>query len=120
MPERTSLAGHVGLFFVVKGRLLLHICPMDRAERYGDFWIYPRSHDLVWERTYRPTYGVDFDYFPRGRFAFDSARGAYRLYHDRCIRREAEELARRFPGHPVELSLDEHYQCHACNSDYVL
>ena len=38
----------VGIFFVVKGNLLLHNCSLDKAEKYGDFLNYPKSHMEIW------------------------------------------------------------------------
>ncbi len=120
MLDTSPLNGRIGLFFIVAGSLFLRSLRMEQAEHYGQFRIYPHGHDDIWEQSHRSAYGRDFDYFPRGRFLFDTERGIYLLYHDRCIEKEAIALARRFSDCPVERALDEHYQCHACNAEYVL
>jgi hypothetical protein len=113
-----SLEGRVGLFFVAD-TLLLYVCALEQAETYGDFLIFPGSHAELWEREHQSSYGVDYDFYPRGRFAFNTKRGVYLLYHDRCIARAAKELRGRFPEGTCRLALDEHYQCAACNPRYV-
>ena len=59
-----SLVGRIGLFFVVYGELMLHICDISDGERNGDFINFLDSHDAVWQREYYAKYQVDFDYFP--------------------------------------------------------
>ena len=61
----------VGIFFVVKGNLLLHNCSLDNAEKYGDFLNYPKSHMEIWDEYYYSKYKVDFDYYPRGRIIYN-------------------------------------------------
>lgn len=114
-----SLHGKVGLFFVADGRLLLHTCTLDNAERYGDFVNYPESHDEVWQREYAAKFGVDFDYYPRGRIVYNRTAEVYRLYHDPCVADTAELLRRLYPEGKCTAALDEHYQCRNCNPDYV-
>ena len=112
------LAGRVGLFFVVKGRVILYACQLSRAERYGDFLIYPLSHDAIWEAKHRAQYRVDFDYYPRGRIVYDQVSDRYTIYHDRCCRKDAEMIGSSYAPVKVEYSLDEHYQCRKCNPSY--
>ena len=114
------LEGHVGLFFLANGKLLLHTCTLSDGEAYGNFINYPESHDTVWQREYARHYGVDFDYFPRGRIIFNRAKSMYLLYHDPCITDEANTLCERYPMGKCVTGLDEHYQCHMCNEDYVI
>ena len=116
-----SLNKRVGLFFVVNGEMLLHTCSIVKGEKSGVFVNYPESHYDVWEREYSRKYGgIDFDYFPRGRIVFNRKTGEYLLYHDSCIAAEAESLRGRYPERTCTLTLDEHYQCHRCNRNYVM
>ena len=119
MTNGDSLNGFIGLFFVANGELLLHICALPNGEPYGDFINYPESHDTVWQREYYLKYRVDYDFFPRGRIIYNSMTGVYLLYHDSCAAAEAEALRGRYPERKCVVSLDEHYQCHKCNSDYI-
>ena len=122
MSANTSYAldGVIGLFFVVNGKLLLHTCHLDDGEPYGDFINYPESHDAIWQRKYAHSYGVDFDYFPRGRIIYNRIENVYLLYHDPCVASEAEYLHGRYLQGICIIELDEHYQCHKCNKHYVI
>jgi len=108
----------IGLFFFVKGRFLFHGCPLSRAEPYGDFLVYPRSHDALWERCYHHRYGVDFDFYPRGRVVYRVSDSTFLIYHDPCLAQPIRLLARHYTGQRVLLLLDGHYQCHRCNPNY--
>lgn len=109
----------VAVFFFVKDRFLVHGCRLSDAESYGDFLIYPKSHFDIWDTFYIHRYGVDYDYFPRGRIAYRKSDNTYQILFDRCIEDKIKTLAERFTGRKVILGLDEHYQCHMCNAGYV-
>lgn len=108
------------LFFYVDGELLFHGCALGEGEAYGDFINYPKSHSEVWEKNYEKRYGVDFDYYPRGRIVYRKSDDTYLLYYDACIENEIGELIDKYEGERVISSLDEHYQCHLCNKGYVI
>lgn len=110
----------IGLFFYVHGEFLFHSCSLEDAENYGDFLIYPKSHMEIWERYYAETYGVDFDFFPRGRVAYRKSNQTFVVYYDRCIEEEMREFIDMHYEGDVSLGYDEHYQCHKCNRDYVI
>jgi len=114
------MESRVGLFFYIHGRFFVHSCPLHEAEEYGDFLIYPKSHDQIWRRYYAAGYRVDFDYFPRGRFAYRKSDGVSRIFYDRCIGDEIHFIADAYTDGNAEFLLDEHYQCHFCNRDYVI
>ncbi len=114
-----SLAGRVGLFFAMKERIILYACPFERAVRYGDFLNYPYSHDAVWEKLQRAKYGVNYDYYPRGRVIYSVAADKYHIYHDRCCEKAARLIGNRYAPKAVEYRLDEHYQCHTCSKTYL-
>jgi hypothetical protein len=102
-----SLTGQVGIFFVAEDGLLLHTCAISDGEPYGDFVSFPESHDAVWQQEYACRYGVDFDFYPRGRVICDRKKGIYKLFYDPCAVVEAEGLRLRHPEGPCELHLDE-------------
>ncbi|NLO08605.1 MAG: hypothetical protein GX129_01890 [Clostridiales bacterium] len=114
------LDNQVGLFFVVHDEFLLHSCILDEAEPYGDFLNYPLSHDKVWSKYYLKKYHVDFDYFPRGRIVYNKVKDSYILYYDECIEDEVNEIKRLFLDKECIIAIDEHYQCHNCNTGYVI
>lgn len=114
-----SLDGLVGIFFINKDELLLHTCKIADGEPYGDFVNYPESHNDVWQREYADKHRVDFDYFPRGRIVYNKAEDVFLLYYDKCADREAKSIRKRYPKGKCNTALDEHYQCHMCNDNYV-
>lgn len=113
-------AGRVGLFFYINGRFFLHSCMLEKAEPYGDFLTYRRSHLEIWQERYRAQYGVDFDYFPRGRITYRVKDSLFLIYHDSCVEQEVRRLAALYPADSVRFCTDIHYQCHRCNQHYVV
>jgi len=109
----------VGLFFYVNGKFLLHNCDLKDAENYGNFLIYPESHFDIWNKLYYSKFYVDFDFFPRGRIAYRKSDNTFLIYYDKCLEHDIDEILNKYIGCKTELSLDEHYQCHRCNSGYI-
>lgn len=99
---------------------MLHTCFLEEAEVYGDFLNYTYSHYEIWEKHYREKYQVDFDFYPRGRIVYNKKNNQYILYYDKCIENEAKEMQGYFPKKNCKIARDEHYQCHQCNSEYVV
>jgi len=112
----------IGLFFSVKGKLLLYKVALEKAEAYGDFLTCPVSHDIVWRR--RVGMNVDFDYFPRGRVVYNTQERKYIIYIDKCL--DTTELIAKIveafglTNHEHTIEFDEHYQCHKCNKGYYI
>ena len=110
----------VCLFFYVKGKFLISGCMLKDAEVYGDFMVYPDSHWEVWDKLYYEKMGVDFDFFPRGRVAYNVLEKKYYVYFDTCIQEQIKEFAEMYYSGEANLVTDEHYQCHNCNQGYVV
>ena len=110
----------VGIFFVVKGNLLMHNCSLDNAEKYGDFLNYPKSHMEIWDEYYYSKYKVDFDYYPRGRIIYNVKEQKYYIYYDKCLENDIKNLGIIPENEDVKLLKDYHYQCHKCNPNYVV
>ena len=108
----------VCLFFCVYGEFLIHGCSLNEAESYGDFLNYPDSHFEIWEKNYEEYYGVDFDFFPRGRVAYCKSENRFWIYYDKCIEDKVICLIDEYYDKEVSLKYDEHYQCHSCNQEY--
>ncbi|GHU66277.1 hypothetical protein AGMMS49983_15590 [Clostridia bacterium] len=115
-----NLGKVVGLFFVADGTLLFHGCSFEEGEHSPRFINYPESHVGVWEREYQDIYGVDYDYYPRGRLLYDKQTTFLMIYADPCIKEVAMKLAMAYKDGPRRISTDEHYQCHLCGEDYVI
>lgn len=97
----------------------MHGCKNEEAEKYGDFLNYPESHMEVWEKNYAKKYGVDFDFFPRGRVVYNLKEDCYYIYHDRCIT-DISEILKLYDGVRFKVCKDFHYQCYKCNKQYVV
>ena len=110
----------VGLFFYVNGKFLLHKCSLEKAEDYGDFLVYPKSHYYIWDKHYYDKYDVDFDYYPRGRIVYRKSDDTFLIYYDTCISEKMSRIEALYEGQKTMLELDEHYQCHICNENYVI
>lgn len=110
----------VCLFFYVNGQFLIHGCSLSEAENYGDFLVYPDSHFEIWDKHYAKRYPVDFDFYPRGRVAYRKSTQTFQILYDRCIEKEMQKFAAEHYDGNVTFGLDEHYQCHRCNKDYVV
>ena len=97
------------LFFYVQGEFLIQGCSLEEAEQYGDFLVYPDSHFEIWERYYYDKYGVDFDFFLRGRVPYSKKEKKYYLYYDSCIENEIQVFMDLYLLEDVLLKYDEHY-----------
>lgn len=104
----------VGIFFYCNGKMELFKVDVDLAEDYGDFRIYPYSHDEIWEKNLRMKYKKDYDYYARGRIMYNKSEKRFWIYSDKCIpNSEIEKI-----GNMLEEYLlleDEHYVCHKCS-----
>lgn len=128
--ERAALSADlsqakVGIFFVVKGDLVLDAVPLEQGHPYGDNVGFSGHYDY-WEAL-APTNATEhlfkshaYDYYPRGRVIYFNESSSFRLYADRCIMKaEIEKIAATFQLPAYRLARDEHYQCAGCNSGYV-
>lgn len=117
-PQNTANAKNVGIFFVADGELLLHTCPLECGEQYGDFVNFKDSHMSVWDKNYRHKYKVDFDYYPRGRIVYRKTDDTFLIYKDKCIGDLFDKtLIDTCKGRCV-FAEDEHYSCHKCLDVY--
>ena len=108
------------LFFCVDGELLFHSCAVSEGEVYGKFVNFPHSHDSIWRKHYARKYGVDFDYYPRGRVVYRSDDNTYLIYYDRCMETHIHKVIVKYEGKNFITEYDFHYQCHECNEGYVM
>lgn len=114
--------GEVGLFFYINGTLLKESNPISEAETYGDFKVGKRSHYDVWDEKYYNKYQRPYDYYPRGRVAYNFKENKYILYADKCIAEKGiREIMRAFDIESVNIEIDRtdsHYVCKRCNKDF--
>lgn len=87
----------------------------------GNFLIYPGGHFDIWEEMYFRKYRVDYDFYPRGRVAYNTVTETYEILYDKCIGEQINSfVSAHFEGKPVSLGFDEHYKCRKCNKGYVI
>jgi hypothetical protein len=113
---------HVGIFWLVDGKLLIDSIPMSEAETYGDNLTYPRGHADVWEQYLRAgavPADMEYEESPRGRVMFDTRTRRFTLLADRCILRNKGMVRQimsemNLPSKNVDKGSDSHYRCSAC------
>ncbi len=120
-PPKTAAEPRVGIFWLVKGKLLIEATPLSKAEAYGDFKVHAADHFSVWARlqqagTVLPE--MEYEEAPRGRVMYNTKTGQFTLLADRCILGRKEVVARikselRLPTN-TKLDTDSHYRCFAC------
>ena len=109
----------VCLVFFIDKCLKVHMCQLHEAEDSGLFLNYPYSHMQIWDKHYAEQYPeIDFDYYPRGRVIYRQEDDTYLIYYDKCIGEGIETIVSLYKGKKVLLSLDEHYKCANCNTEY--
>ena len=124
LPKVSKEDLEVGLFFFVNDNFAFSGCPLAKAEKYGDFLIYPESHLDVWDRYECLSYTknkirVDYDYYPRGRVVYSITDETFIIYYDKCIEKEMYRITEEYKNCKYILKLDEHYCCHRCNHNYA-
>lgn len=107
------------LFFCTNDKLLFHNCSLSDGEPYGEFINYPYSHYDIWNDNYEQKYGVEYDYYPRGRVVYRKTDNTYLIYYDKCMESHIEKIISKYEGFKFEIAYDEHYQCHICNKNYI-
>jgi hypothetical protein len=117
---------HVGIFWLLNGKLLIDSVPLGEAEPYGDHLTHPRSHIDVWEQWRlggKVPAESEYEEFPRGRVMYNTKTQRFTLLADRCILREKimvtkimSELNLRSENadRGTDRGTDSHYRCFAC------
>ena len=111
----------VGIFWLVKGKLVFDATTLQEAEPYGDHLTHSRSHIDVW-REYRRTGSVppecQYEEFPRGRVMYHRALEEFTILADQCILDRKDLITQikttlHLPS-ATKLGSDSHYRCFSC------
>jgi hypothetical protein len=113
---------HVGIFWVVRGKLLIDSTALSDGEPYGDNLTHARSHIDVWEewRLGGKVPGeLEYEDSPRGRVVFNTKTRRFTLLADRCILKDKGMVkkimsAMNLPSKITDTGTDEHYRCTVC------
>jgi hypothetical protein len=112
---------HVGIFWLVNGRLLFDSTPLSEAERYAGHLGHARSHIDVWaqfQRLGKAPRESEYEEFPRGRVMYHPAAEEFTILADQCILSRKDLIAQikqalRLPPN-TKLGTDPHYRCFTC------
>jgi hypothetical protein len=115
---------HVGVFWLVGGKLLIDSTALSKAEPYGDHLIHPRSHIDVWalfQRNGIASIDMEYEEAPRGRVMYDTKTRRFTLLADRCILKRKDLVgkiisAMNLTGKNIDKGTDSHYRCSGCPS----
>jgi hypothetical protein len=119
--KNSDRAPHLGIFWLVDGKLIIDSSPLSEAEPYGNHLGHPRSHIEVWEKYQRGgkvPIEMEYEQPPRGRVMFDRTSETFTILADKCILRRKDLIANvkselNLPKR-TRLSLDTHYRCFTC------
>lgn len=128
MKTRPTLCPKVGIFYFVDNKILMDAVPIETGEPYGDA-IQHGSHYEFWEKLVPKTLierkfkARAYDAYPRGRVVYFPAKDKYRIYHDKCLKKNVElaNVEEQFDlkGVNIEFGKDEHYRCAKCNPYFL-
>jgi len=112
----------VGIFWVVRGRVITLGYPVSEAVAYGDCDTYEPSHVDQWgvlQRTGTVPPECEYEEFPRGRVMFNRRTERFLLLADKCILRDKRALSKimkelGLPATKTALGRDSHYRCFRC------
>jgi hypothetical protein len=120
--QKLKYTPNVGIIFLVGKTLLIDRTPVSDGEMYSDFRIHGRGHDIYWE-TLKESGLVpqdsEYDYYPRGRVAYNTKTEKYSLFLDRCILKNKSVMKKimselNLPMRSTRTDTDSHYQCFRC------
>ena len=111
----------VGIFWLVKGTLILKGVPLGEAEAGGRYLNAP-AHEGYWDQLRRRRAvppEMEYDEPPRGRVVYDTIADRFHLYADRCIladKKRIEEIIAqlRLAEQRIKIAPDLHYRCTNC------
>ncbi len=119
--KKSNEEPHLGIFWLVNGRVIIDGAPLSEAEPYGEHRTHPRSHIGVWEQFQqigKAPRESEYEEYPRGRVMFDKTTGSFTLLADKCILARKELISQikdslRLPAE-TKIGTDPHYKCFKC------
>lgn len=111
---------HVGIFFLVGGKLFVERTPLVEAGTYADCKMHEGDHVQYWDKLLRTGAVPESEYeeHPRGRAVFNFKTEQFMIYADKCILGRKALVARiksalRLPI-VAKTAPDPHYRCPRC------
>ena len=119
--EKRAGEPQVGIFWLVRGKLVFDATPLSAAEVHLHFRIHPGDHVRIWDKLRQEkTVPMEMEYEepPRGRVAYDNIDQRFTLLADKCIIKEKvvvrEIISKLNLPAGTATATDQHYRCHAC------
>jgi hypothetical protein len=116
---------HVGILWLVDGKLLIDSTALGKAEVYGEFKIHSGNHISVWEKFQQNGTApseMEYEEAPRGRVMYNTRTRRFTFLADKCILRD-KSVVRKIMSEinlPVntqadtQTDTDSHYRCFRC------
>ncbi len=112
---------HVGIFWLVRGKLIFDTTLLSAAEAHAHFKVHPGDHVVVWDKLRQQRIvpmEMEYEEQPRGRVVYDTIDQRFTLLADKCIlgsRAVVREIvsAMNLPAGTAKAT-DHHYRCHIC------
>jgi hypothetical protein len=124
---KESRIPQIGIFYVVKGDVLIDAVPANEISAHRDIKVYVKIHRDWWKEiqsglnSLKPlTTGKSYDYYPRGRVTYVESEDKYIIFLDPCITKgKTKEIVKSFnlPPGKYEVRVDPHYKCNRCNNE---
>jgi len=112
---------HVGIFWLLHGKLVIDSTPLSEAEPYGDHLTHPAGHDTVWRKFQKSGIvpaDVEYEEPPRGRVTYDTKTRRFTLLADKCILGNKRIVSKIMSAlslpKTTKTGTDEHYKCSSC------
>lgn len=124
MPKRKKQPPQpkIGIFWVVRGKLITIGIPAAEGVSYGDYLIYEPSHHDKWAELQAS--GVvprdcEYEEYPRGRIMFHKSDDTFLLLADKCILSDRRMIGQimeemHLPRNRTVMKTDSHYRCFRC------
>ncbi len=121
MSKKEPDEPRVGIFWLVRDKLLFDSTPLSGAELYGDHLTHPRSHIDMWaqfQRLGQAPPESEYEEFPRGRVMYHPALEESTILADQCILSrndlvaQIKEALHLLQG--TKVGTDPHYRCFRC------
>lgn len=127
-PETVNYGEYpqIGPFYIINDEVFADTENIkDITETYGDFKDSKKDHYSFWDvlcKNGKPFSDHEYDYYPRGRVAYNYVEDKYIIYVDSDLNTQKyiDAIIDVFeiPIEKYTVELDEHYKCHKCNPDY--
>ncbi|MDA3733091.1 hypothetical protein PBV87_16565 [Niameybacter massiliensis] len=112
----------IGVFFCQQDDILTKKYDRQQGTIQGVFYNPPEGHDRVWRNEFEAKFNEKYDFWPRGRVAYNTNSKQYVIYYDKCLKEDVLDKVRQsfeIESNEVRFVVDEYYSCNACSHKWV-